>query len=153
MKRRFSIASLAALTVLFCSGVSTPANGQRAPRPQNTDPLYSGVNAVVYGSIAIVGVIVAGVVVIVAVNHDHHVLKGCASSGPNGLQLQTSNSETYLLEGDPSAIKAGHMVKLHGSKAKSPKGSKSNRVFIVEELKKDYGSCNLTAAPAAKGMS
>jgi hypothetical protein len=149
VKHRFSITALAAITAFCCLGAATDANGQNAPRARSADNvLQHDVNAVVGGSIAITGA-VAAVAIVFAVNHDHHTLKGCVSSGPNGPELQTSDSKTYSLEGDSSAIKVGDMVKFHGSKVKKVKDSSANQVFIVEEMKKNYGPCHVTAVPAA----
>lgn len=148
VKHHFSIAAVAAITACCCLGAATDANGQNAPRARSADTLSHDVNAVVGGSVAIVGA-VAAVAIVFAVTHDHHTLKGCVSSGPNGPELQTSDSKTYSLEGDSSAIKVGDMVKFHGSKVKKAKDSKANQVFFFEEMKKNYGPCHVTAVPAA----
>ena len=148
VKHRFSIAALAAITAFYCLGAATDANGQNAPRAQSTDTLQHDVNAVVGGSVAIAGAI-AAVAIVFVVTHDHHLLKGCVSSGTQGPQLKTSDSKTFLLEGDPSAIKVGNTVKLHGLKVKKTKESKGDQVFIVDQLKKDFGPCDGAPAPAA----
>ena len=103
----------------------------------------------VVGAAVGVGAVVAAVT-IVAVNHSHHTLNGCVFAGQNGLQLRTSDSKTYAIEGDAADIKAGDKVKLHGSRVKKTKDSSGDQVFKVEKLKKDYGPCHVTPAEAAK---
>lgn len=150
LSRRFRITVLAALPALFFSGATTHAKGQSSPRPRNADTLQTDAHEIIAGGIAIIGA-VAAVVIIIAVNHDHHTLKGCVSSGPNGPELQTSDSKTYSLEGDSSTIKVGDMVKFHGSKTKKTKDGSGHQVFKVEQMKRDYGPCHVTSAPAAGG--
>ena len=92
---------------------------------------------------AAVGVVaVVSVVVAVAVNHSHHIKSGCVVSVPHGLELQTSDSKTYTLEGDAANLKVGDRVKIHGSKVKKAKGATGPDVFKVEKLNKDYGTCH-----------
>lgn len=102
--------------------------------------------------VAIGVVAVAGVGTALVVNHAHHTFKGCALTGPNGLELE-SNSEkkVYLLTGVTEGIKAGNLVKLHGSKKKQ-RGETTPEVS-VEKLVKDYGPCTtqVAAAPDAAG--
>jgi hypothetical protein len=90
------------------------------------------------------------VIVIVEVHRSHHSLKGCVSSGPNGFQVQTpDDSKTYALAGDTANIKAGELVRLHGTKAKKVKGSPGDRTFTVEKINRDYGPCKLNSGPPA----
>jgi hypothetical protein len=105
--------------------------------------------AQVYGAIAgVAGVAVVGT--ILAVNHSHHTLKGCAFGGPDGLRLQAGDSKIYNIEGDTAAIKAGDSVKLHGSRVKQAKDYSGNQAFKVEKLSKSYGPCHATLAEASK---
>jgi hypothetical protein len=93
---------------------------------------------------AAVGVVaVVSVVVAVAVSHSHHVKSGCVVAGPRGLELQTSDSKTYALEGDATNLKIGDRVKIHGSKIKKAKDATGPDVFKVEKLNKDYGACHV----------
>jgi len=84
---------------------------------------------------------VIALVVVVAVNSGHHTVSGCVVSGPNGLELQTSESKRYALEGDAASIKVGDRVKIHGSRVKKTKDTTGDQVYRVEKLKKDCGAC------------
>lgn len=90
--------------------------------------------------------------VTLAVQHHHHVLEGCAFSGPGGLELRTSDAKVWGLEGYTATVKAGERVKLHGSKLKKTKGATGDQVFAVEKLSKDYGPCRAEAAVPATAM-
>ena len=86
---------------------------------------------------------------VVAVNHDRHILKGCVSPGPDGLQLtRDSDKKVFSLVGAPADIKPGEKVKLHGTKEKKQKGSPGNEQFVVERVTKDFGRCEVVAASA-----
>jgi hypothetical protein len=89
--------------------------------------------------IALVGVgALIGVGVYLAVRHGHS-LKGCASSGPGGMQLlNEGDKQTYGLTGDVDGIKAGNRVRVSGNKKKSTGNS---RQFVATKLSKDYGPC------------
>lgn len=117
--------ALALLAALLCSGATSCTRTQIAL------------------SVAAIAAVAAGTTVAITytVQNHHHTLQGCLFSGPGGLQLRTSDSTIYTLEGNESTIKVGDRVKLHGSKVKRPKGSTDNQVFVVEKLSKDYGSC------------
>lgn len=81
-----------------------------------------------------------------AVNHEHHVLKGCVSSGPDGLQLtKDSDKKNYSLVGTTAGIKPGEKIKLHGTKQRKPKGSTGNQQFLVDRVTKDLGPCESAA--------
>lgn len=96
---------------------------------------------------AAVGVVaVVSVVVAVAVSHGHHVKSGCVVAGAHGLELQTSDSKAYALEGDAANLKVGDRVKIRGSKVKKAKGATGPDVFKVEKLNKDYGTCHVERA-------
>jgi hypothetical protein len=99
-------------------------------------------------SVAAMATVVVGATVAVtyAVQNSHHRLQGCVFSGPNGLELRTSDAKVFALEGYTANIKTGDRVKLHGSKLKKTKNSTGDQVFAVEKLSKDYGPC-----PAAVG--
>ncbi|HEY0796040.1 MAG TPA: hypothetical protein VGD64_09690 [Acidisarcina sp.] len=98
--------------------------------------------AEVAGVIVGVGAVI-GVGVALEVSHSHHILKGCASSGPNGLELQTG-TKNYLLSGATTDIKPGDIVRVHGSRVKQQKHSTADQTFSVEKLNKDYGPCKAT---------
>jgi hypothetical protein len=144
LRRRFGITAFGLLGVLLCTGASS-STGCQSTNSGTIGPSKAEVG----GAIAGVGVVIA-VVVIVAVNHDHHLLSGCVYSDGGGVKLRTSNSQTYAIEGDPSAIKVGDMIKFHGSKVKKTGDSSGNQVFRIDQIKKDYGPCHITPpTPAA----
>jgi hypothetical protein len=137
-RRRFGIAAFAALTAFLCTG----ATGSCGP---SSGEIVGGVVGIAAG----LGVIV---VVAVEVTNGHHTISGCVVSGPNGLELQTSDKR-YALEGDASSIKVGDRVKIHGSRVKKTKDTAGDQVYRVEKLKKDYGPCPMTAsAPGHAGF-
>jgi Protein of unknown function (DUF5818) len=100
-------------------------------------------NGAIAGGMVGAGAAIAGVVVAVAVVHSHHFLSGCIASGPNGLELRTSDAKTWSLEGAPAAIKPGDRVKVHGERVSHSKSSSGAPAFKVDKLVKDYGSCSM----------
>jgi hypothetical protein len=125
----------AASAVLVCSGATSCSTTQIAL------------------SVTAIAAVGAGTAVgiTLAVQNSNHTLQGCLFSGPSGLELRTSDSKIFALEGDAATIKVGDRVKLHGSKLKKTKDSAGDQVFVVEKLKKDYGPCRADAlAPAAQ---
>lgn len=95
---------------------------------------------------AIIGVVAVGVVATVLVVHYKPAkVKGCLVSGPNGLELTSSDKAAYDLAGDTSSLKPGELVKLKGKK-KHTKGS-AHQTFTVTQLSKDYGACPANQNP------
>lgn len=92
-----------------------------------------------------------GIVAFVAVSHGHHSLTGCVFSGPNGMKLKAGDSKVYAIEGDSAGIKAGHKVKVHGSRVKKAKDAGGDQIFRVEKVSKDYGECHVDVAQAPSG--
>jgi hypothetical protein len=94
--------------------------------------------------VALVGVgVLIGVGVYFAVHHGHS-LKGCASSGPGGVQLlNEGDQQTYALAGDVDGIKTGDRVRVSGKKQKPTGGG---RQFVATKLSKDYGPCKIQAS-------
>ena len=142
LSRRFGVAAFAALAVQVCSGASTFPKASRS----SSGTIGASTGEVVGGAVGIGAGLTAIVVILVEVNHSHHTLDGCVSSGPNGLELQNSDSKRFMLEGDSASVKAGDRVKLHGSRVKKTKDTTGNPVFNVQSLKKDYGPCHVTPA-------
>jgi hypothetical protein len=140
--RRIGITAFVVLTGLLCSGSTAPTTCT-SPPPKPIGPSTGEIVGAAVG----IGATVA-VVTLVAVNHSHHVLKGCVFNGPNGLRLQTSDSKIYTLEGDAASVQAGDRVKLHGSRLKKTKDSSGDQVFKVERLTKNYGPCQVNLAQA-----
>ena len=142
VNRTFLIAVLVSIALLI--GAARPSEAQGFP---SGCVGYSG-NGIVIG-IAVTAAAIATVGILLAVNHHHHFIKGCVATGPNGLELETSESTMYFLEGDQAAIRPGEMVKLHGTRVKRSKDGKAGRGFNVSQLKKDYGPCSVTPAHGA----
>ena len=138
--RHRGIAAFVALGALLCSGATSPNACQGSFGPTTGQVVGVAVGA---------GAVIAAVV-LVEVNHSHHTLKGCVLSGPNGLELQTSEPKTYALDGDAATIKPGDRVKLHGSRVKKTKDQSGSQVFKVEKLSKDYGPCKVSGAPTGR---
>ena len=101
------------------------------------------------GNVAkVVGGLAGGVTVIVFVvyfsAHHGHTLRGCAVSGPDGMELMNEgDQQTYALTGETAVIKAGDRVRVSGKKTK---GDPNHRQFVVKKLSKDYGACRVTPA-------
>ena len=85
---------------------------------------------------------VAATVIAVEVHHAHHTLSGCTSDGPGGMQLQKhGSSKAYMLSGNMSGTLAGERVRLHGTRIKQRKHSRTDPLFSVERKDKDFGPC------------
>jgi hypothetical protein len=141
--RRLSVAAFAALAVLFCSGATSSPTGCQSSGSIGPS------NAEVAGAAVGIGAVIAvAIIVPVKISHSHHILKGCVFAGPDGIKLQTSDNKTYTLEGDAANIKAGDMIKFHGSKVKKTKDSAGDQVFRVQKLTRDYGPCHATQMAA-----
>jgi hypothetical protein len=112
----------------------------------NIGPSSGEIAGIIIGAAVVVGGTTA---ILIHVNHSHHQVKGCVSSGPNGLQLQTEDKKNWLLTGNTLDIKAGSLIKLHGTKLKRPKHSTGDPTFEVERISKDLGPCKVTPATTA----
>jgi hypothetical protein len=134
--RRLGIAAFTVLAVLLCSGSTAPV-----ACTGSTGSIGPSTGEVVGAAVGIGAVIAVAIIVPVEISHSHHSLTGCVVTGPSGIELRTSDSKTYALEGDAASIKVGDRVKLHGSKAKKTKDTTGDQVFRVEKLNRDYGSC------------
>ncbi len=134
---RLGIATFAALAVLLCSGSTAPAGCS----PGSIGSIGPSNGEVVGAAVGIGAVIAVAIIVPVEISHSHHTLTGCVFNGPTGLELRTSDSKTYALEGDAASIRVGDRVKLHGSKARKTKDTTGDQVFRVQKLNRDYGSC------------
>jgi hypothetical protein len=116
---------------------------QAKPAMANSIPTKSDEVWIVVGVLAIGAAI--GVGVYLAVRPHSRGITGCASSGPNGLQLVSeSDQQTYALTGDVGGIKSGERIRLSGKKR--TEYADMPRQFLVEKLNKDLGPC--TVAPA-----
>jgi hypothetical protein len=144
-KRSRGVAAFAALTVFLCSGFQSSSPTGCQPSSQSRIGPSGGEIA---GAIVGAGAVVA-VVVLLEVNHSNHILKGCVVSNATGLELRTSDSRQFQLDGDMSKIHVGDKVKIHGSKIKKEKNATGDQVFKVEKLDKSYGTCD--ASPQLRG--
>ena len=95
--------------------------------------------------IAVIGAGI-GIGIYYSIKHSH-TLRGCAVTGPDGIELRNEgDQQTFKLLGITADIKAGDRVKIVDKKKKNGKNDTSNRTFLVEKLSKDYGPCK--AMPA-----
>ena len=109
-------------------------------RPARADTLHTDAVEVIVGIVAVTAAVTVGVVL--AVKH-HPSLKGCAGTGPEGLQLTGDDGQTYVLTGDLEGLKAGDKIRVSGQKQK---GASPTHRFIVEKSKV-YGACPAGATP------
>jgi hypothetical protein len=149
MNRHTKAASVLALLSVLVSGCCGPGYPCPAPTDPTPSPSHGSGDALgIAVGVAAAGAI--GVATAVAVNHERHILKGCVSSGPDGLRLtKDSDKKTYSLVGITADVKSGEKVRLHGTKQKKQKGSPGNQQFLVERVSKDLGPCEVVAASAA----
>lgn len=136
-------AAVTAFALLICPGTHSRAQSQPPLLPSGCIG-YCSDAPVIGAAVGIAAIATVGIVL--AVNHSHHTLTGCVASGPTGPEIQVSGSKTYSLEGDPSVIKIGDKVKLHGSRVKGKGAGKPDEVFRVEKLTKNYGPCHGSAS-------
>jgi hypothetical protein len=98
---------------------------------------------VIGASIGAGAVITAAIVIPVVIIHNHHNIKGCVLTADSGLQLRQSDAKTFALTGITTYVKPGELVNLHGTKAKTRKGSSDAPSFLVDGVTKDFGPCKL----------
>jgi hypothetical protein len=85
------------------------------------------------------GAAALGIGIYFAVHHGHS-LRGCAVSGPNGLELQNrGDQQTYALGGATASIKPGEQIRVSGKKQKTTAGAPLQ--FVVVSVTRDYGAC------------
>ncbi|HEX9201381.1 MAG TPA: hypothetical protein VF865_17625 [Acidobacteriaceae bacterium] len=110
------------------------------PKSAKADTLQNDARDAVIAIVAVTAVIT--VAIVYAIRHDPSI-KGCATSGLNGLTLTNEgNQETFRLTGDTATIKPGDRVKVTGKKKK--KDAAATRNFVVTKFNKDYGACKVT---------
>ena len=142
MNRRIGTVSMLALTSFLLCGASSPTQCKEQIGPSNGE--------VIGIAVAAGAVIVVGTVVLVEVNKSHHTIKGCVTTGPNGLTvINESDKKVYALTGIPVNVKVGDIVKVNGSKQKKQKDSAGNEDFVVTRMNKDYGPCKAAVASNA----
>jgi hypothetical protein len=131
--------SLGSIALMF-----TGCCGPNDPNCRNVSigPSTGEIVAVAVGIVAAVGVTTA---VVIEVEHSHHNIKGCIFNSPDGLEIQDAGThKKFMLTGATLGLKEGNLVRIHGSRAKKQKESKTDQVFVVQSLKKTYGACTVT---------
>jgi hypothetical protein len=140
MNRRAGIVCLTGLSAFLLCGASSPTTCKGSIGPSNGEVI--GIAA------GIVAGLTVGTIVLVEVHKSHHQIKGCVSSGPNGLEVENdSDHKIYSLTGVSTNVKAGDIVRVKGDKEKQQKGGTANREFKVEKMSRDYGPCKVPAGP------
>ena len=136
MIRKNGIIAMTVLSSLIFCGAATTTQGC-----DNNQRIGPSEGELVATTVGVVAVIALGTVLLVEVHHDHHTIKGCATLGPNGVQVvNEGDSKTYTVTGVTDQVKVGDRVKVHGNKEKTQQGS-TDRVFTVQQINKDYGPC------------
>jgi hypothetical protein len=145
MQRRKGFIAFAALSAFLLCGATSPTTC-------TSKPIGPGVGQVVGVGIAVVGGIAVGTIVLVEVHKSHHMVKGCVTAGPDGLQVHNEGDQkVYALTGLTANVKVGDIVKLNGDKEKHQKDAAGDQDFMIQKMSRDYGPCKaaLGAPPAA----
>lgn len=147
MYRRSGIISFAALSSLLLCGATSPSGCTSSP-----SGTIGPSKGEVYGAAAgIIAVALVGTVVLVEVHKSHHTIKGCVTTGPDGLELRNEgNQKTYALTGVTANVKVGDVIKVHGDKVKNQKDSAGDQDFMVVKMSRDYGACKADLNPPVK---
>jgi hypothetical protein len=148
MNRRVGIVSMLALSSFLLCGASSPT------QCKSSGSIGPSTGEVVGVGVAVGAVIVVGTVVLVEVHKSHHTIKGCVTTGPDGLEVQNeSDKKTYALTGVPANVKVGDIVKVNGTKEKKQRSSAGNEDFVVTKMSKDYGPCKAILAPGPQSLN
>lgn len=140
MSKRPALSLSISLALLVCCG-ATGGSCNTNTNQDHIGPSGGEIAAVAVG----VGAAVTAVVLI-EVNHSHHTLKGCVFSNPSGLELRTADQKVYSLAGTTTDLTPGRSVSLHGDRQKHDKSAVGDQVFLVKEVKKNYGPCQVLAS-------
>jgi hypothetical protein len=148
MQHRKGLVALAALSTFLLSGASSPSG---CTTNNNNDQIGPSAGEVYGAAAGVAAVIVVGTVVLVEVHKSHHTVKGCVTSGPDGLLVHNERDQkVYALTGLTANVKIGDIVKLNGNKEKNQKDSAGDVDFMIQKMSRDYGPCSaMLAAPAA----
>jgi hypothetical protein len=120
------------LLLLLVLCLSIPQSAQA-----NVGYVSDGKAAGVIIAVVVVGVLI-GAGVYFAVHHAH-TLRGCVTSGPDGVRLvHEGDGQLYRLIGAVQGIKAGERVRLAGRKVES---ASPTRQFAVARVTRDEGPC------------
>jgi hypothetical protein len=142
MQRRNGIIAFAALSCFLLCGATAPEGC-----PSGSQPIGPSSGEIVGVTVGVVAVVVFGTIAIVGINHSHHVIKGCVTAGPDGIELHTEDThKIYALAGITANVKVGDIVKVNGSKNKHQKDSAGDEDFMVQKIGRDYGPCKAALA-------
>jgi hypothetical protein len=118
------------IILIACIALLLPA------KPARADSFGADIVLVAVGIVAAIAVVSVTAYALV----HHPTIKGCVSTGPNGLQLQDEYAQqVFQLSGNTTGITPGDMMKVKGKKH-------NHSLFTVEEVKKDYGVCKVAPA-------
>jgi hypothetical protein len=141
MIRRVGLVAAVALTSFLLCGATAPTGCQPQPKPSDAGVIAAGVGVAAGAAL--------GVVILVEVNKSHHTVKGCVTSGANGLEVRNEgDNQNYALVGVTTNTKVGDRVRLHGSKDRKNKDSAGDGTFVVEKMTRDYGPCSVSLTRA-----
>jgi hypothetical protein len=94
--------------------------------------------------------IAVGAIAIVEVHNSHHLITGCVTVGPDGINVHNEGDQKiYALTGIKADVKVGDRVKVQGNKKKKQKDSAGDEEFEVIKVSKDYGPCKAPLAASA----
>jgi hypothetical protein len=149
MQRRNGIIAFAALSCFLLCGATAPEGC-----PSGTQSIGPSNGEVVGAIVGVVAVIAVGTIVIVEVNKSHHVIKGCVTAGPDGIEVHNDGDQKiYALTGITANVKVGDIVKVNGSKNKHQKDSAGDEDFVVQKIGRDYGPCKAALAAQASAAT
>ena len=142
MQRRNGIIAFAALSCFLLCGATAPQGC-----PSGTGSIGPSKGEVVGAVVGVIAVIAVGTIVIVEVNKSHHVIKGCVTAGPDGIEVHNDGDQKiYALTGVTANVKVGDIVKVNGNKNKHQKDSAGDEDFTVQKINRDYGPCKAALA-------
>jgi len=130
-----------ALTLIICGG-ATSGSCNNSNDNFSVGPSKGEVVGVAVAAVAVVAV---AIIVPVEISKSHHTLKGCIFSTPAGLELRTTDNNTYALSGTTAGLAPGSTLRLHGDKQKHDKSATGDQVFVVQKMQKNYGPCQALA--------
>jgi hypothetical protein len=129
----------AVLAVSLVALPSTSAEAQsRSQKPRAENTLKGQVdNDITW---VVVGLAVAGTIVVVYLVTRKSTVTGCVAAGDHGMTLAADGGRTYSLSGNTAGVTAGNRMKLQGKKQKTADNS-SPLIWETEKISKDYGAC------------
>jgi hypothetical protein len=148
---RKGLVAFATLSSLLLSGASSPSSCNSSTPPPNIGPSTGEIAGVIAGTGAVIAV---GTIAIVEVHKSHHLITGCVTVSPDGINVHNEGDQKiYALTGIKADVKVGDRVKVQGNKKKRQKDSAGDEEFEVIKVSKDYGPCKAQLAASAAGPS